>query len=144
MTSDRRIKRRQQDIRQDIEARLEDLGVPMPHLFLAEIVAGSDPRGGVGLLRTYVNLCKETEDDEGVPSAEAWGILRDLVLTHPAYAGDPVTLQESTAAARELLTYIAPKLKAVEVVGTLDSVVRIVPLTSEEIADFNKKFLDDF
>ena len=45
---------------------------------------------------------------------------------------------------RELLMYMYPKLKNVEVSGDMEHLVKVVQLTPEEIDAFEKRFNDDF
>jgi hypothetical protein len=126
----------------EIEKKLDELGIPDPHLFLCDIMAGHDPRGN-GQLYVMMENAEKEEDLDGKPSAEDWQAIKDLVFGDPKYHGESVTLNDSVAAAKEALAYMYPKKKAVEVTGNMEHLVKVVPLTKEEIDLFEKRFMDE-
>lgn len=128
----------------DVTTRLDALGTPEPHLFLCEIIAGVDPRGARGALHAAVVRALDTEDARGLPEADAWAVVRDIVLGNPCYQGEWVSLADSIAAARELMQYLHPKLKSSEVTAKITGTLGHVALTPSEIDEFNRRFLHDF
>ncbi len=126
----------------EVTQKLQDMGIAEPHLFLCEVMAGHDPRGVPGQLFELVKSMSQNEDEFGAPNAEAWEMLKLLVFAE--YKVDPITLARSADAAKELLTYMYPKLKNVEVSGDLEHLVKVVPLSKDEIDAFEKRFNDDY
>jgi hypothetical protein len=137
-------KQRREDLRHEVEKAAADLGCPEPHLFLTNVMAGADPRYAPSVLYTLVTEGADSENEEGLPPAEVWAQIKALVLENPLFEGEIIPLQESTSAAKELMAYSHPKLKAVQVTGELEHLVRVTPLTDEEIDRFNKRLFDDF
>ena len=113
-------------------------------MFLAHIMAGSDPRHAPSTLYLLVERAAEEEDALGQIPVELWDAIKELVLGNPLFEGEIVPFEDSTQAARELMKYIHPKLKAVQVSGELEHMVRVTPLTDEEIDQFNKRMFDEF
>lgn len=131
-------------LKYEIEKTAADLGCPEPHLFLTHIMAGSDPRHAPSTLFLLVEKAAENEDGMGQPPADLWDQIKQLVLGNPLFEGEIVPLQDSWAAAKELMAYSHPKLKAVQVSGELEHLVRVTPLTDEEIDKFSRRMFDDF
>lgn len=131
-----------QDMQWEIEKRLQDRDMPMPHEFLADIMCGIDPRKEQGRLFELVKSMAADENEDGLPSYEAWEALKQLVFEK--YKSEKVYLTDSMNASKELMQYMYPKKKSVEVSGDLAHLVKVVPLTKEEIDTFEKRFLDEF
>lgn len=129
----------------EVTQKLQDMGIAEPHLFLCEVMAGHDPRGAIGKLYQYVEEASKAEDIEtGLPPVEFWNLIKELVSEDPVLKCDPITLSKSADAAKELLMYMYPKLKNVEVSGDLEHLVKVVPLSKDEIDAFEKRFNDDY
>ncbi len=126
----------------EIEKRLQDHNMPMPHEFLADIMAGIDPRPDKSEIFKLVRDMVIEEDEEGLPPYEMWEALKTLVVTK--YEKEKVVLGDSIGASKELLQYMFPKKKSVEVSGDMAHLVKVVPLTKEEIDTFEKRFIDEF
>lgn len=129
------------DALRDKVARLcGETDVPEPAEFLASVMSGTDPRRRDPLLRSLVlSAVRENGGDRTTPpSPDDWSFIVDLVLDSGLYDAEPVPLDVSYAAAKELLQYLESKLKAVEVSGTLDANVHVVPLSDEEIQRFKE------
>lgn len=133
-----------EDMKFEIEKKLGELGVPEPHLFMCEIMAGHDPRGNRGMLAQNIDLMEENEDLDGLPTIEQWQKLKTLVRTDPVLCGELVTLTDSIQATKEVLAYMYPKKKAIEVTGDMEHLVKVVPLTREEVDIFENRFNDEF
>ncbi len=129
----------------EVTKKLQDMGIEDPHLFLCEIMAGHDPRGTIGKLYQYVEEASKAEDIEtGLPPIDFWKLIKELVFEDPVLKCDPISLGKSADAAKELLAYMYPKLKNVEVSGDMEHLVKVVPLSKEEIDKFEKRFISDF
>jgi hypothetical protein len=126
----------------EIEKFLQDIDIPVPHLFLASIMAGIDPRPDKSQIFELVKEMIGNEDIEGLPSLDDWATLKNLVFEH--YQKEFVVLGDSIGASKELLQYMYPKKKAIEVSGEMGHLVKVVPLTKEEVDTFEKRFLDEF
>ncbi len=135
--------RRHLDLVYDVFNAAQKEGVACPLEFLVAIMAGRDPRAGVGELRKLVMEAEESEV-RGRPSAELWGRLKDLVLLDPRYSMDFVFVQDSQAAAKELLQYMYSKRKAVHVSAEMNHLVTIEPLTAEEAQLVDDELFDEF
>ena len=129
-------------MRWEIEKFLQDRNMPVPHLFLASIMAGVDPRPDKSQIFEMVKEMAAEEDLDGKPDADAWELLKALVFAN--YQKESVVLGDSIGASKELLQYMYPKKKAIEVSGEMGHLVKVVPLTKEEVDTFEKRFLDEF
>ena len=132
------------DLKFEVSRKLEDMGISEPHLFLCEVMAGHDPRGAIGKLFQLIEEAVKSEDDDGLPDVMFWESIKELILEDPVLKCDPITLSKSADAAKELLMYMYPKLKNVEVSGDMEHLVKVVPLSKAEIDAFEKRFNDDF
>lgn len=112
-----------------------------PLVFLEAIMNGTDPRKISELYKLIIEI-----DDlsDGPISEDDWAEVVDYVLLHAKY--QPVTISESTSAAKTIAEYMHAKRKQVEMSGGLDNtnMVSFVPLTKEEIKLFKKKFNDEY
>lgn len=137
-------KKHSEDLKFEVEKKLDELGVPEPHLFLCEVMAGHDPRGNRGMLAQTIDGMEENEEVDGLPDLEQWKALKLLVRTDPVLCGELVTLEDSIKSAKEALSYMHPKKRAIEVTGEMEHLVKVVTLTKEEIDLFEKRFNDEF
>lgn len=138
-----KTKRQDKSFNFEIDVALQGLGCPEPHIFLAHIQAGVDPRSGPGLVHELVRRGADNLDATDQFPAEVCQQLMDYVLHNPLFEGETIPLQDSTMAARELLSYRQPKLKAVQVTGDMEHLVFVKPLTKSEIDDFDKFVFDE-
>lgn len=137
-------KKHSEDLKFEVEKKLDELGVPEPHLYLCEVMAGHDPRGSRGILAQQLDLIEEEEDLDGLPTLEQWQKLKRTIRTDPVLCGELVTLEDSIKASKEVLSYMHPKKKAIEVTGEMSHLVKVVPLTDGEVDTFEKRFNDEF
>ena len=115
--------------------------LPEPALFLAEVMAGKDPREPVSRLYKAVDAVTEGER----PTADQWQAIRDMVLNDPAFMPRRLDADTSIKAAERLVDYMHPKLKAIEVSAQVAATVAITkPLTAEEIEEFGRKWSGEF
>lgn len=132
------MSKRLDELRDKVSRLCERTEVPEPGEFLASLMSGTDPRKRDPLLRSLVlGVIRGNGGDRTVPpSPEDWSFIVDVVLDSGLYDDEPVTLETSYAAAKELMNYLNAKLKAIELSGEVDHNVRVVPLTDEEIERF--------
>jgi hypothetical protein len=139
-----KTKRQDKSFNFEVDRALQDLGCPEPHIFLALIQAGVDPRFGPGQVHELVQRGADNLDATDQFPAEVCQQLMDLVLHNPLFEGEIIPLQDSTMAARELLSYRQPKLKAVQVTGDMEHLVKVKPLTEDEIKKFDQFVFEEF
>lgn len=144
MPKKQKSKKPAMDLKYEVETKLQDMGIPDPHLFLCEIMAGHDPRGSIGKLYQLIQEAVESENDLGLPDLQFWVSIKNLIFEDPVLRNDPIPLSDSTSAAKELLMYLFPKLKNVEVSGDMEHLVKVVPLSKAEIDELEKRFNDEF
>lgn len=115
-------------------------GAKDPLIFLEAIMNGQDPRG---LSSTYELIMEIDSFTNGKLEKSDWSELVDHVTSRFKY--QPVTLNESSNAAKTLAEYLHAKRKQVEIHGNINGAdVSASPLTEEEIALFKEKFNDEF
>ena len=134
------------DIVKRVKEICDDHGYADPIEFLVHAQAGVDPREDLSLLyELMVEACSGLEPGE-LPDVDQWTMIRDLVLSDPVYAKNHILHAASLKAATELLKYLAPGLKAIEVKTDKGEHERAVlePLTVEEIKSFEDKFCRDY
>lgn len=113
-----------------------------PAEFLAEIVAGRDPRP---LDTSLYELIKDLDAEDEMPSKDEWAIIKHMVLHTDKYKRERVSVEESTKAAMKLMEFLHPKQKSVEIEGTLHHEHKILPtLNKKEMKAFKKVFEDLF
>ena len=125
------IPRRRNNTRQLFKA-VEDccsqFGVPEPGVFLAHMMAGSDPRAYDALIAMGRALAQEYET--GPLPADVWAKFREYINRTPPFV--PVDRQTSMDAARALLPYIYSKRHEVELDGTVALPVTRLDMTDEQ------------
>lgn len=126
----------------EIKEAVKREGVPEPIPFLVAIMAGRDPRPGIGALKDAVLKAEESET-RGRPNAELWTKVKELVLYNPLYEREPVAVQDSQSASKELLSYQHSKKKAVHVSGSMEHLVTVEPLTAKEAALVDDELFDE-
>jgi len=113
-----------------------------PVQYLAELMIGFDPRKRSGKLFKIIKACA----DEGrQPNDHEWQEIKDLVLYTDLYRLAPVTLDQSTEAAKKLIEFIHAKKRATTITegeSTLEALV--APLTEEEVDDFEQWLIERF
>lgn len=127
----------------EIKEAVRREGVPEPIPFLVAIMAGRDPRPGIGALKAAVLKAEESEV-KGQPEAEFWDKVKEMVLYNPLYEREPVAVQDSQSASKELLSYQHSKKKAVHVSGSMEHLVTVEPLTAKEAELVDNELFDDF
>lgn len=137
-------KKKKSDLKHEIAAAAGALGCPEPHIYLTSIMAGVDPRQGFSELYRLLQAMFVAEDKYGRPSLETYTTLKKYVQANPHTQHEPIPAQDSTAAASQLMGYCHPKLQAVKVSGELEHLVKVVPLTKEEIERVEALIFDEF
>ncbi|MCK4960395.1 MAG: hypothetical protein KAT00_13365 [Planctomycetes bacterium] len=145
MTKLPEIQRKQprRELREDIRIHLEALGCPEPHLLLASLSAGVDPRAIPGHLGLLLAKCHNGRQN-GRPTADDWERLYEYFLEHPEIGAGVVDVDMSLTATIQLMPYLHAKLKSVHVTGELDHKVRVRPLTPEDIATLKQRMEGEF
>ena len=111
-----------------------------PLIFLEAVMNGQDPRKFSGIYKLILEIDSFTGGD--ITPAD-WSELIDYVINHAKY--NPVSLGESTNAAKTLSEYLHAKRKQVEKIDVdLATNGSSTPLTEEEIELFKEKFNDEF
>ena len=124
----------------------DENGYRDPIEFLVHAQAGVDPRDDLSLLYQLVVEAIQGKEPGELPEPDQWVMIRDLVLSDPVYAKNHIVHSASLKAATELLKYLAPGLKAIEI-KTDDGEARkaiLEPLTADEIESFEEKFCRDY
>ncbi len=133
------MSKRLDELRAKVSELCERTDVPEPGEFLASIMSGIDPRRKESsLVRIVREMNDELGDDDPGPDRDSWDFLASYVLGSGLFETEPVSLEVSYAAAKELMNYLNAKLKAIELSGDVDVNVRVVPLTDEEIERFKR------
>jgi hypothetical protein len=136
-----RLKQQQTiDLVQQVSKVCNDLGIKEPGAFLAQIMAGVDPRPGGSTL--WYRMLELGRDEP--PSEEDWKELFDLVAMTPAYRNGAVTVEAAQKAAEKLMDYLYPKLRSIDMQARLLMAVAPSPLKKKEMKLFNKWFNDEF
>jgi hypothetical protein len=125
-------------LREDIRVHLKGLGCPEPHLILASLAAGVDPRAIPDSLGQLIRQCHEKRQN-GSPRPEDWEKLYDYYQRHPEIGAGCVDVDTSLTATIKLMPHLHPKLKSLEVSGDLEHKVRVRPLTDEDIQKLEAK-----
>ena len=112
-----------------------------PLVFLESVMNGQDPRRLSSIYELILEIDSFTGGDIG--SGE-WGEIVDHVSNRYKYK--PVSLGESTNAAKTLAEYLHAKRKQVEIKGAggIGGSIVDTPLSEDEIELFKEKFNDDF
>jgi len=112
-----------------------------PLIFLEAIMNGQDPRR---LSSIYELICEVDSFNDGDICRSDWVEIVDHVIARFKY--HPVSIGDSTAAAKTLAEYLHPKRKHIELGGNVSNEAdpNANPLTEEEIDLFKEKFNDEF
>ena len=80
----------------------------------------------------------------GCPRAEDWEALWEFVLQNPAVQAGFVDQDTRFNATVQLMPYLHPKLKSVQVTGEIEHMIRVVPLTEADIIRIKEHLNNDF
>jgi hypothetical protein len=126
-------KEKQESLKQRINNLCKQTNTPLPAEFLASVMAGIDPRKEEGSLFKLINKIALSGRQ---PTREQWEMVCDIVLSTDAYMKDRIDSVTSIKAAEKLIEFLEPKLKAVELSGTLNHNVSVAPMTKEQVKQF--------
>jgi len=123
-----------------------ETGTPSPGAFLATVMAGEDPRPVESELFKLVKRIayRDLMGGDPFPSKEEWLELVSIVLGSDAYVKTPLDASMSVRAAEKLMDFLHAKMKAVELSGATTHLVKVEPLTAEEVDLFRERFNDEF
>jgi hypothetical protein len=121
-----------------------EYNTPEPGGFLAQLVAGYDPRpgrSGIGLILDNVRA----RGAGAMPTQGEWEALADMLDRSPCVRGEYVDLETSRKAAEKLLPFIyaTTKERAPVDEGAADIAINH-PLTQDEIAEFQEFWNDEY
>jgi len=123
----------------DEVCRLHD--VRGPGGFLAEVMAGVDPRSKKSRALALVDEI-EARGATSMPTEEEWFELADLIKNDPRYDKEPISLDNSQRAAEKLLPVVYKTSSAVEVAA--DVQLAVSPLSREECDVFDQWFREKY
>lgn len=135
--------KKRKEMREEIKDHLAALGAPEPHIQLASYSAGVDPCGMVSMLYELLKQC-HINRKEGQPRAVDWERVWAYLCENPALHGGIVDQDMRLTATKELMPYMHPKLKSVQVSGELSHLVRVEPLTDEDIDKLKERMKNEF
>lgn len=127
----------QDDLFSDVDAVCRAHAVRAPGGFLAEIMAGVDPRAGASRVRALVDAVEARGVTE-TPTEEEWFELAELIKSDPRYDREPISLDLSYKAARDLAGVLYNQRHTVQ--AQADITATTTPLTKEELDEFRKWF----
>lgn len=132
---------------EDVDKVAQEHGSPPPGEFLANVMAGRDPRPVDSPLFTLVKgiaYREFTGAGDPFPSPDEWQLIVEIVLGSEDYQKAPVSIEHSMRAGEKLMEYLHAKMKRVEVQGALDVQLRVEPLTGDDLEAFRERFNKDF
>lgn len=119
----------------------DELKVPEPVEFLAQVMAGHDPRH---LSDIYQMILKFEEEYGEFETPDQWDYTELVVKIKEKYQFFPVVLEQSFDAAKRIMEYTHAKKKHVDHSGHILDSAAVSPLTEEEVDVFKKKFDDEY
>jgi hypothetical protein len=129
---------------EQVEVTTKSLGGQLPGAFLASVMSGYDPREVDSPLFTLVKKIsfRDLEGGENFPTPEEWLAVSEEILSG-GYERARVPVEQSQRAAEKLMEFLHAKMKAVELSGQVETVVKVEPLTGEELERFRERFNRD-
>lgn len=133
-----------QSLIEQVDGTTKELGGQLPGAFLASIMSGYDPREIDSPLFTITKKIsfRDLEGGENFPTKEEWDAISTIILSG-GYEKTRVPVEHSQRAAERLMEFMHAKMKAIELSGNLDMVVKVEPLTGEELDRFHERFNRD-
>lgn len=122
-----------------VQTLCSELKIPSPVEFLTRIMGGTDPRR---VSSVYLKI-KELESEYGTEPPDEYDWLDLVELIKQEYRGSIVEISKSQDAAKQLMEYMHPKRKAIEMTQVAQ-VVDSTKLTRREIKNLRKAFDLDF
>lgn len=107
-----------QSPKEKVESLCKELGLPDPIGFLTQIMSGTDPRT---VAQVYLKTMAMVEEYGDEPP-DAWDWLELVEMIQESYRGSIVNIKQSQEAAKQLMEYMHPKRKAIEVTQEVKSV----------------------
>lgn len=109
-----------------------------PLVFLESVMNGQDPRKQSDLYTLAIDI---DEFSDGVPDADDWALIYDMIRMHFKYQS--VSLSESTSAAKTISEYLHAKRKQIETKES-GAMAEVQPLKKAEIKAFLKIYEGEF
>lgn len=126
-------------IEQRIELMCEESGTVTPIVFLKNVMDGKDPRKNSNIFKHLLHIENLYGPDTPPPTGSyEWAEMVDMIKME--YQSAPVTLQESSAAVKQLAEYMHSKKRNVQVKADINITNEVLPLTKAEVILFDKKF----
>ena len=123
----------QDSLYNDVDTVCAEHGIKRPGGFLAELMAGVDPRATNSRARALVDAI-EARGATALPTEEEWFELAEIIRDDPRYDKEPITLDLSYKAARDLLPVLYKQQHAVDAQAEVITIPS--PLTPDEIEAF--------
>jgi len=117
----------------------KELNIPEPIQFLTNMMGGIDPRR-VSIV--YLKI-QALEEEYGNEPPDAWDWMDLVELIKQEYRGSIIEIGKSQDAAKQLLEYMHPKRKAMDIVTTHKTITDI-PLSKNEVKRIRKQFDLDY
>jgi hypothetical protein len=111
---------------------------------MAYYSVGLNPSGKKDHFFELLKMCSKRQGPDGCPQAEDWERLIDYYRANPELHGGFVGPDVQYKATSDLMPFLFPKLKSVHVSGELEHLVKVVPLTKEDIASMEAHLNDEF
>lgn len=126
-------------IEERIQQMCDETGTVTPIVFLKNVMDGKDPRKNSNIYKHLLAI--EGIYGEGTPpppGSYEWAEMVDMIKME--YQSAPVTLQESSAAVKQLAEYMHSKKRNIQIKAEVTGTMEVTALTSAEVSIFNKKF----
>lgn len=128
-------------LEESVRILCDELKVPEPVEFLAQVMAGHDPRQLSDIYQMILDFEDQYGDGE-VP--DQWDWVELVVKIKEKYQFFPVILDQSFDAAKRIMEYTHAKKKQVDHSGHILDSDAVSPLTEKEVEIFMKKFNDEY
>ena len=128
-----------ESIEQRIEMMCEESGTVTPIVFLKTVMDGKDPRKNSNIYKHLLHIENLYGVDTPPPAGSyEWAEMVDMIKME--YQGAPVTLQESSAAVKQLAEYMHSKKRNIQIKSDVNITNEVTTLTKAEVILFDKKF----
>lgn len=114
-----------------------------PGGFLAEVMAGIDPRSG-GSVVAGILANVRARGPGAMPTQAEWDELADMIALSPLVRGEPVPLDLSVRAAEKLAPFLYSKPSEPKQGSEYQAPAIAMPLTPAEIAVFQDNWNDEY
>jgi len=114
-----------------------------PGGFLAEVMAGFDPRARYSKIALILDTVR-SRGPGAMPDPAEWDELADMIEASPVIRGEPVPLELSTRAAEKILPFVYAKPSEIKAIEDTAAPAVASPLTPAEIETFQEYWNDEY